>query len=435
SNSTLALDAIDYVVVDVETTGFAYNNHDRVVEIAVVRCHPDLGVVDRFVTLVNPDRDLGPTHIHGISSQDVLDAPRFREVIGEVSRHLAGAVVVAHNVNFDLGFLRAEYRRAGFELPEVPTLCTMTLPTTVGLHLPARSLRACCQQLDIPYDDHGAHGGLHDAQASAALLLRLLDHARHRGMATLAALGCASAPVRATRWPTASDHPQLHTRSDASYRRQARFATLAGIVRRVADASPVGDPRVAPYQDLLDRVLEDHVVTSDEVQMLVATAREWGLGPGEIERAHYEYLQALVDAALEDDEISEAERHELDVVAHWLGVENPGLERLVRRAAPASHLSDEASSKFGDDSLSGCSVCFTGQLTSTLGGEPITRDRAQMLAVEAGLSIRQGVTKDLDLLIVADPHTQSGKAKKARQYGTRILAEQTFWRAIGVPVD
>jgi DNA polymerase-3 subunit epsilon len=44
------------------------------------------------------------------------------------------------------------------------------------------------------------------------------------------------------------------------------------------------------------------------------------------------------------------------------------------------------------------------------------------------------VTKKLDILVVADPHTQSGKARKARQYGTRIVHEPVFWQMLGVTV-
>lgn len=49
--------------------------------------------------------------------------------------------------------------------------------------------------------------------------------------------------------------------------------------------------------------------------------------------------------------------------------------------------------------------------------------------------MKSGVTKKLDLLVCADPHSQSGKAKKAREYGIRILAEPAFWRAIGVAAE
>ena len=45
------------------------------------------------------------------------------------------------------------------------------------------------------------------------------------------------------------------------------------------------------------------------------------------------------------------------------------------------------------------------------------------------------VTKKLDLLVLADPHSQSDKAKKARQYSIRIMHEPAFWKAIGVEVN
>ena len=89
----------------------------------------------------------------------------------------------------------------------------------------------------------------------------------------------------------------------------------------------------------------------------------------------------------------------------------------------------------GSETLQGKTVCFTGELTSRINGEPITRDMAEALAEKAGLFVSSNVSKKLDLLVVADPNTQSGKAKKARQYGTRIIAEPVFWQGIGVTVD
>ena len=88
-----------------------------------------------------------------------------------------------------------------------------------------------------------------------------------------------------------------------------------------------------------------------------------------------------------------------------------------------------------DGSLRGKRVCFTGELQCTIGGEPIARERAEALAARAGCEVADSVTKKLDVLVLADPHSQSGKAKKARSYGVRILHEPLFWRAIGVDVD
>ena len=57
------------------------------------------------------------------------------------------------------------------------------------------------------------------------------------------------------------------------------------------------------------------------------------------------------------------------------------------------------------------------------------------MASDAGLEVRASVTKKLELLVVADPDTQSIKARKAREYGVRIMAEAAFWRALGLPVE
>jgi exonuclease len=73
-----------YAVVDVETTGLFPGRHDRVVEIGVVLADREGRQVDEWGTLVNPARDLGPQHIHGIRSSDVLCAPSFAEIAGDL---------------------------------------------------------------------------------------------------------------------------------------------------------------------------------------------------------------------------------------------------------------------------------------------------------------------------------------------------------------
>jgi DNA polymerase III subunit epsilon len=87
------------------------------------------------------------------------------------------------------------------------------------------------------------------------------------------------------------------------------------------------------------------------------------------------------------------------------------------------------------ESLAGKSVCFTGGSVVTIGGAKLTRENHEQLAAEAGLIVHSGVSHGLDLLVMADPDSQSGKAQKADQYGTRRIAEPAFWRAIGVQID
>ncbi|MCS7483172.1 exonuclease domain-containing protein, partial [Umezawaea endophytica] len=66
-----------YAVVDVETTGIHPGRHHRVVEVAVVRLDTEGRVLDEWCTLVNPERDLGPQHVHGITAAEARLAPAW----------------------------------------------------------------------------------------------------------------------------------------------------------------------------------------------------------------------------------------------------------------------------------------------------------------------------------------------------------------------
>jgi len=76
----LMLGSAAFAVVDVETTGFSPRLHDRVIEVAVVRLSPGGLPADEYTTLVNPRRDVGPTHVHGITATEVKDAPTFEQI-------------------------------------------------------------------------------------------------------------------------------------------------------------------------------------------------------------------------------------------------------------------------------------------------------------------------------------------------------------------
>jgi len=110
-----------FAVIDLETTGFAYNANDRVCEIGVVLVSPEGRREHSWTTLVNPQRDLGAQHIHRIDATDARMAPRFADVVGDLTGLLAGRVVVAHNSAFDASFLAAEYARAGWPLASPAT--------------------------------------------------------------------------------------------------------------------------------------------------------------------------------------------------------------------------------------------------------------------------------------------------------------------------
>ena len=162
-------------MVDIETTGLSPGWRDRIVEVAVVVLDPAGHVVEDWSTLVNPLRDVGPSSLHGLRPRDLVDAPTFVDIAPELAAHLAGRVVVAHNLPFDARFLRAEYATIGH--PDVPLLhevglCTMRLAAYYLPYAP-RALADCCAVAGWNHLD--AHTALADAHAAAKLLNHYLD--------------------------------------------------------------------------------------------------------------------------------------------------------------------------------------------------------------------------------------------------------------------
>lgn len=421
-------DEVVFAVLDVETTGFAPRT-DRIVEIAVIRLGADGRRLGEYVTLLDPGRDVGPTHVHGISATDVRAAPRFGDVLGDLAAMLRGAIVVGHNLKFDLGFLHAEAERAGRALPALPALCTLALGRRFAGDLPRRRLRDCCEDAGIELVD--AHSALGDANATAALLLAYLARARGVGITSLGELGCEASPVPAAAWPAWVPCGRAARRTTSVA--PTEDGVIHRLLRRLAIAPDV-DAGVSAYLEVLERVLEDRQVTDAEAEALYEVARIWNLGPDEVRRAHRRYLRALVDAALTDGRISSAEEHDLRQVTRLLGMPPAALDQVCDEARASCAAAMERTGAPAAHDLAGKRVCFTGALAGTLNGERITRSIAEALARRAGLHVHDSVSRELDLLVVADPNTQSTKAKKARGYGTRIVAEHELWRTLGLPV-
>ncbi len=410
-----------FTAVDVETTGFRANGPDRIVEIATV-CFSSDGITDRFVSLVNPERDVGPTHIHGIHASDVADAPRFSEIAGDVIARLDGAVMIAHNASFDYRFLMAELARIGYKAPPLPYICTLELSHDVHAVLPNRQLATCCQCLGIPLGH--SHSALDDASATASLFLKLSSMLQE----PVERLRCKGALPPHTPWPPLESSREPVTRDEGRGRPKGSGSYLASLIRRLP--SDVAHGQAIGYFELLDRVLEDREVTETEAGLLYNLAEEHGFTADEVETLHCSYLEALVGIALADNSVSTEEHRDLLTVANLLAIPPEELEDFLtdgKRRDPT--LVDRRAEFVGK------SVCFTGTCVVSLSGERMSREMAEQLAVEAGMIVRQTVTRDLDILVVADPATQSGKARKATGFGARIIVERAFWPALGIRVN
>ena len=161
-------------VLDFETTGLSVTK-DRAVEVAVVRREPD-GSIRKWASLLNPQRTipLKTQLIHGINNDMVKSAPSFAEIADRLSAMLDGAVLIAHNLKFDLEFLEKEYATAGKELPVLAgKLDTLRISRHI-FHFPRNTLTALCKRFGFQH--HNAHRALNDAHNTMQIFLNMLEH-------------------------------------------------------------------------------------------------------------------------------------------------------------------------------------------------------------------------------------------------------------------
>ena len=155
----------------------------------------------------------------------------------------------------------------------------------------------------------------------------------------------------------------------------------------------------------------------------------------QVRLAHRGYVGRLAATALLDGVVTDAERRDLELVTRLLGMTADDLEAALTEASVTrANGGGSPGTLFETESLRGKRVCFTGEILCRHDGRELTRELCEELATAADLTVVDSVTKKLDLLVVADPHTQSGKAKKVREYGIRVMHEPVFWRAVGVGV-
>lgn len=215
-------------------------------------------------------------------------------------------------------------------------------------------------------------------------------------------------------------------RGESEAPRASVLAALADRLPAEAFAGETSRDAVLAYVALLDRVLEDRRLDEGEVAALGHIAGQWGLSVSAVAGIHRRYFAGLRALALEDGDLSASERDDLVVMAALLSADN---RPFTGRDEPTLVAADRRAD------FAGMTVCFTGSSVCSIDGVPLARAMQEDLATEAGLIAADGVTKKLDLLVLADPASNSGKARKARAYGIRLIAERAFWAALGVRVD
>ncbi|MDR1394459.1 MAG: hypothetical protein LBJ62_10980 [Bifidobacteriaceae bacterium] len=156
-----------YAVIDVETTGLTPQRH-RVVEIGVVTLTANGEVETDWSTLLNPNCNLGPVHVHHITAADIIGAPVFAEIVDDLASLLAGRIITGHNVRFDAAFAEREFQRAGqtASIPAQACLDTMNLVKRAGVVGPGGrlTLQSCCNHLGVRNDGPPGADGLGQVQ-------------------------------------------------------------------------------------------------------------------------------------------------------------------------------------------------------------------------------------------------------------------------------
>ncbi|MEN8636042.1 exonuclease domain-containing protein [Pseudoalteromonas distincta] len=157
-----------YSIVDIETTG-GLKGGNRITEIGLVKVQYGK-VIDTWTSLVNPERHIPGfiTSLTGISDSMVYNAPVFVDIVKPLLDKLAGSIFVAHNVNFDYGFIKKECEMAGHFF-KMPKMCTVVESRKAFKGLKSYSLGNLSVHFNLNLTSH--HRALADATATAELLL------------------------------------------------------------------------------------------------------------------------------------------------------------------------------------------------------------------------------------------------------------------------
>ena len=386
-----------FVILDTETTGLFKN--DRIVEIGALVIQGDQ-ILEEWSTLINPDRDLGPVHIHGITPSMVSIAPKFAEIANDLARLLNGKIIVCHNAHFDKRMLSQEFSRLGIQVELGNSFCTMVAAKRqLGGGF---SLADTCEALDIPITQ--AHSALGDTKMTHKVFLELREVEQETSVAELT-YAEELLPSRTIQREAFSEHKKDATSRIKAFTNKVPF--------------PTSDNAEIAYLLLLNMALEDLEISKEEKAELTSWAFNLGLTPIKISALHINYLQSCVEAAKRDKFVTESEIETISKIALALDLDSPKIELTQTHQSTDSNF------------IPGKKICFTG-MALTAEGEQIPRAQLEALAAKSGLQPVNSVTKKgCDILVAADEASMSGKAKKAREWGIEVVSIEQFFTFAG----
>jgi DNA polymerase III subunit epsilon len=388
-----------FTAVDLETTGL-YPSADRIVEIGLVKFRGDGEILDEFATLVNnPGSSPEARMRHQIDDEDLIGAPTVDHALAEAFAFMAGTVVVAHNLDFEEGFLAFTAQRNGLSLPRLSGVCTLQAARR-QLDGRAYSLISLYKTATGEWAEN-KHTALGDARALREVLRWMLRTAPQPLHLTYGAIP-APPPRRALQPCEISCRPMPMTRASVA---ALLDSFPQSSTSRCGDAAEIGS-----YRRLLDECVDDGRLTFQEAAALSSQARRTRVTGTQLRALHRDaWLSTFGEDAHGDwTTLSPVRRREMWLLADALGLSDLAIEigELIDRCAepaPPSH------ARY----LRGVRVGILGH------GPDIDQLRAR--AEEYGTSIAARITKTVIWVATTTPDANDAPHRAARTHLVPIL--------------
>lgn len=163
-----------YVIFDLETTGFS-QDCDRIIEIAATKYNVS-GEIDSFETFVNPNMPISEriTELTSITDEMVKDSPTIEEILPKFLEFIEGSILVAHNASFDVGMIKANMRRLGYEVKDFAVIDTLNaLRAMHNKELKKFNLKEFSKFYKVKQEHH--HRAIDDTRVTAECFILMLQ--------------------------------------------------------------------------------------------------------------------------------------------------------------------------------------------------------------------------------------------------------------------
>jgi len=284
-------------VIDFETTGLTAG-FDRVIEISVFKKEPSKRPYLAFDTLVNPKRPVSATEIHGITDEDVKNAPTFDDIAGNFVDALSNCVVAAYNIYFDIKFLEYELQQTGVSyLP--PYFCLMYMRPMLNLGQRC-NLETACYEHGINFNCQTAHIAASDAEASAKLMEYYLNVLSDRKISTFGQLS----HLKSYKFLNSFAYPPLPRAESFNLKKSEKLLSRANYQPLIVDPERQA---INEYWDALRTILADLDITEQELKYVLDIRRKIKLPKEKIRMLHAKVFSAGIAQFIDDKSLDDKE--------------------------------------------------------------------------------------------------------------------------------